>query len=288
MAIDSHALTTTEHSPVAGLAHDARGGISNPVLGMLLFITSEVMFFAGLFAAYFNVRANAAAVAADHPGHRPARAVPPRDPAVRRSGHGPPDPVSSFTCQFAVWAIRRGDRTAFLRNMAVTFVIGIVFLIMQGIDYAMLGHDEHHHPHGGDLRDDLLHAHRLPRGARLRWRDHAGRGALPRHGRPVLRAPSRCGGGRVAVLALRGRGLDPAVLAPLPAPREVGGQMHPLRHPRNSIFVGLIFVVIGILFWAIPTFGGWHVDYAGVTMLLALGVAMAIMAYVLIAGSPNE
>lgn len=64
--------------------------------------------------------------------------------------------------------------------------------------------------------------------------------------------------------------------------------MHPLRHPRNAIFVGLIFVVIGVLFWAIPTFGGWHVDYAGVTMLLALGVAMAIMAYVLIAGSPSE
>ncbi len=64
--------------------------------------------------------------------------------------------------------------------------------------------------------------------------------------------------------------------------------MHPLRHPRNAIFVGLLFVVIGVLFWAIPTFGGWHVDYAGVTMLLALGVAMAIMAYVLIAGSPSE
>ncbi len=64
--------------------------------------------------------------------------------------------------------------------------------------------------------------------------------------------------------------------------------MHPLRHPRNAIFVGLLFVVIGVLFWAIPTFGGWHVDYAGVTMLLALGVAMAIMAYVLIAGSPSD
>ena len=59
MATDSHALTPVEHSPVAGLAHDERGGISNVVLGMLLFITSEVMFFAGLFAAYFNVRANA-------------------------------------------------------------------------------------------------------------------------------------------------------------------------------------------------------------------------------------
>jgi len=58
MATDAHALTTTEHSPVGGLAHDASGGISNPVLGMLLFITSEVMFFAGLFAAYFNLRAN--------------------------------------------------------------------------------------------------------------------------------------------------------------------------------------------------------------------------------------
>jgi hypothetical protein len=64
--------------------------------------------------------------------------------------------------------------------------------------------------------------------------------------------------------------------------------MHPLRHPRNAALVGLVFVAIAILFWAIPTFGGWHVDYAGVTMLLALGVAMAIMAYVLVAGSPND
>ena len=64
--------------------------------------------------------------------------------------------------------------------------------------------------------------------------------------------------------------------------------MHPLRHPRNAIFVGLLFAVIGVIFFAVPTLGGWHVDYAGVTMLLALGVAMAIMAYVLIAGSPND
>ena len=42
---------------------------------------------------------------------------------------------------------------------------------------------------------------------------------------------------------------------------------------------------IAIIYWAVPTIGGWHVDYAGVTMLLALGVAMSLMAYVLIAGS---
>jgi len=58
MATDSHALTPQDHSPVAGLAHDERGGISNVVLGMLLFITSEVMFFSGLFAAYFSTRAH--------------------------------------------------------------------------------------------------------------------------------------------------------------------------------------------------------------------------------------
>ena len=49
-----------EHNPLASMPHDTHGGISNPVLGMLLFITSEVMFFGGLFAAYFNIRANAA------------------------------------------------------------------------------------------------------------------------------------------------------------------------------------------------------------------------------------
>jgi cytochrome c oxidase subunit 3 len=136
MATDSQALTTTtEHSPVGGLAHDSTGGISNPVLGMLLFITSEVMFFSGLFAAYFNVRANAAQ-------------WPPINPETGEQFHlaifpfvGPATVLlilSSFTCQFGVWAIRRGDRTLFLRNFAVTFVLGVVFLMMQGIDYALL------------------------------------------------------------------------------------------------------------------------------------------------------
>lgn len=64
--------------------------------------------------------------------------------------------------------------------------------------------------------------------------------------------------------------------------------MHLLRHPRNAALVGLLFVAIGIIFWAIPAFGGWHVDYAGVTMLILLGVAMAMMAYALVAGTPND
>jgi cytochrome c oxidase subunit III len=136
MSTDAHALTTTEHTPVAGLAHDSQGGISNPVLGMLLFITSEVMFFSGLFAAYFNVRANASG------GWPPAEFshVLQIFPLV-----GPATVLlilSSFTCQFGVWAIRRGDRVAFIRNFAVTVVIGVVFLIMQATDYSILGSED--------------------------------------------------------------------------------------------------------------------------------------------------
>jgi cytochrome c oxidase subunit 3 len=131
LTADSHALTTAEHNPVAGLAHDTRGGISNPILGMLLFITSEVMFFAGLFAAYFSTRAQ-------HPIWPPEEFIHTLTPL---------GPIliatiilitSSFTCQFAIWAIRRGDRKAFIRNLSATFVLGIVFLLMQAYDYSIL------------------------------------------------------------------------------------------------------------------------------------------------------
>jgi ABC-type Fe3+-siderophore transport system permease subunit len=64
--------------------------------------------------------------------------------------------------------------------------------------------------------------------------------------------------------------------------------MHPLKHPRNAALAGIIFIVIGVIYWAVPTFFQAHVDYAGITMLAVLGISMAIMFYVLVAGSPNE
>jgi hypothetical protein len=64
--------------------------------------------------------------------------------------------------------------------------------------------------------------------------------------------------------------------------------MHPLRHPRYAAIAGIIFVITGAIYWAVPYFGGWHLDYAGVTMLGILGISMAIMFYVLVAGSAND
>ena len=103
MTADAHALTTTgEQSPVAGLAHDRRGGISNPVLGMILFLCSEVMFFAGLFAAYFSIRAQAPAWPPAQ-FHDKLHILPLVGPATVMLV------ISSVTCQYAVWAIRRDD-----------------------------------------------------------------------------------------------------------------------------------------------------------------------------------
>ena len=135
MTTETHPVPS-EHNPLASMPHDTHGGISNPVLGMLLFITSEVMFFGGLFAAYFSLRANAA----QWPPINPESGEPFQLAILPFVG---PATIllilSSVTCQMAVWGIRRDDRTAFIRAMAVTVVLGIVFLTMQLIDYSLLG-----------------------------------------------------------------------------------------------------------------------------------------------------
>ena len=131
MTAEGHALTTSEHSPVAGLAHDARGGISNPILGMLLFITSEVMFFAGLFGAYFSARAQNT----PWPPEEFADTLNPLSLILVATFVLV---LSSVTCQLAVNAIRRDDRAGFLRNMSVTVILGVAFLLMQAFDYLIL------------------------------------------------------------------------------------------------------------------------------------------------------
>ena len=136
MTTEAHATLPVEHSPLAGMPHDTHGGISNPVLGMLLFITSEVMFFGGLFAAYFSIRANAS--------QWPPTNVETGQPfsLAILPFVGPATILlilSSFTCQYAVVMIRRDDRTRFMRAMTITVVLGIIFLLAQVTDYSLLG-----------------------------------------------------------------------------------------------------------------------------------------------------
>ena len=56
--------------------------------------------------------------------------------------------------------------------------------------------------------------------------------------------------------------------------------------PRRAALVGIVFLLIAGFYWLFPySVEPSHVDYAGITMLIALGVAMALMAYVLVAGT---
>lgn len=54
--------------------------------------------------------------------------------------------------------------------------------------------------------------------------------------------------------------------------------------PRRAALVGLVFVVIACFYLGLTVALGGTPDFAGFTMLLALGAAMSLMAYVLFAG----
>ena len=55
-------MTTHAVEATTGVEHAAHAnrGMPTAMVGMLLFIASEVMFFGGLFATYFNARASIA------------------------------------------------------------------------------------------------------------------------------------------------------------------------------------------------------------------------------------
>jgi cytochrome c oxidase subunit 3 len=123
------APTGEEHAPIETHAT----GMSTAMVGMLLFIASEVMFFGGLFATYFNARASVG----------PGNWHPPE------GAHELDLPLaavltailvaSSFTMQFGVWAIRRGDTGKLRMWTAITLVLGVMFLGGQLYDYSQLG-----------------------------------------------------------------------------------------------------------------------------------------------------
>ncbi len=151
MTADATSLTTHAEAQAEGHAVEApgSGGIANPVLGMLLFITSEVMFFAGLFAAYFSIRAGFVDVDGVH-RWPPLKYENLLDPFKFVTDSGALNVIlpatiililSSVTCQVGVMAIRRNDRTGFLRAFAVTLVLGATFLLLQAYDYSVLIHE---------------------------------------------------------------------------------------------------------------------------------------------------
>ena len=111
---------------------DHQSGMPTALVGMLLFIASEVMFFGGLFATYFNARATTSGAWGPPEGaHELDIALAGVLTAILVA--------SSFTMQFGVWAIRRGDTGKLKLWTAITLGLGVLFLVGQLYDYSQLG-----------------------------------------------------------------------------------------------------------------------------------------------------
>ena len=126
----AHAEAHPHHGPPAA---NQSSRIPSTILGMLLFIASEAMLFGSFFAALFF-----------------ARVV---NPAA--SGQWPPPPfhfpifvagvntcilvTSSFTMHWAMQSIRRNDRAGLKAGLTLTILLGLAFLLTQGIEYAHVG-----------------------------------------------------------------------------------------------------------------------------------------------------
>jgi cytochrome c oxidase subunit 3 len=98
-------------------------------VGTIIWLSSELMFFAGLFAMYFTARAQAAGVWPPHPTHLNLyQAVPVTIVLI----------ASSFTCQMGVFAAERGDVFGLRRWYLLTLVMGTVFVGGQLYEYTNL------------------------------------------------------------------------------------------------------------------------------------------------------
>jgi cytochrome c oxidase subunit 3 len=110
-----------------------QGGFPIPLVGMLLFISSEVMFFGGLFATYFSSRASFAG-AWGPPSGAPELEILPVPLVITIILL-----TSSLTMHLGVRAIARGRSAALRMWLAITLGLGIVFLAGQVYDYTTLG-----------------------------------------------------------------------------------------------------------------------------------------------------
>jgi cytochrome c oxidase subunit 3 len=99
------------------------------LLGMMLFIASEVMFFGSLFGAYFTIRA------ATEPWPPTGTA----EIAVLRTAFFSAFLIaSSFTMQRAVTVLRTDDIPGMLRWLGITIGLGLIFLAGQAWEYSEL------------------------------------------------------------------------------------------------------------------------------------------------------
>ncbi len=98
-------------------------------VGVVVWLASELMFFAGLFGIYFTIR-----------GQTEGEWTP--APTELNIGYAAVFTIiliaSSFTCQWGVFAAERGDVFALRRWYLLSFVLGLLFVLGQANEYHTL------------------------------------------------------------------------------------------------------------------------------------------------------
>jgi len=130
--------THAEHLPQGHDSHEHHGPptphyssrVAPPVLGMFLFIGTEIMLFGSFFTAYFFVR-----VVHGTPWPTPPFHLPKFVALVNTSILV----TSSFTMHWADTSIKKGNRAGLCAGMTLTFLLGLTFLLTQIIEYHRIG-----------------------------------------------------------------------------------------------------------------------------------------------------
>ncbi len=115
--------------------------VESQLLGMLLFIISEVMVFGAFFTAYFFIRVvNEGGTWFPVDEHELPKLIAGVNTAILIS--------SSFTMHWAQEGIKHGNRFALRAGMLTTFLLGSTFLFIQINEYVHLGFSPQDHAYG--------------------------------------------------------------------------------------------------------------------------------------------
>lgn len=105
-------------------------------VGTIIWLSSELMFFAGLFAMFFTVKAQ------NSTGQWPPPLESTGEPIHLDVPYALPFTIilvaSSFTCQFGVFAAEKGDVYGLRRWYLITLVMGAIFVFGQAYEYTTL------------------------------------------------------------------------------------------------------------------------------------------------------
>src|SRR5437764_6431784 len=130
--MEAAAVTHAEHHGPPPAHRSSR--VEAPVLGMLLFIISEVMIFGAFFTAYFFIRIVTKDPWPAH-GNTLPEAVAGINTAILLS--------SSLTIHWALTSIKNGNRFGLKAGMVATFLLGLTFLTVQINEYIHIGFAPH-------------------------------------------------------------------------------------------------------------------------------------------------